>query len=96
MTDHELPGGSGPAGGLSAPSEGLTPQNQGWAIPVNTTPPKPGFSASRKEIIAALASYFLAWWYLWNTDLFLGPWDENTPLWFWTLLFVLGFVGLTS
>ena len=96
MTDHDLPGGSAPAGGISAPSEDITPQAQGWAIPVNTTPPVPGFSASWKEIAAAIASYFLAWWYLWNTDLFLGPWDEHTPLWFWTLLFVLGFVGLTE
>lgn len=96
MTDHELPGGSAPAGGSSAPSEGLVPEEHARAIPVNTTPPAPGFSASRKEILAAIASYFLAWWYLWNTDLFLGPWDENTLLWFWSLLFVLGFVGLTE
>ena len=96
MNDHNLPGGSAPAGGISAPSEGIAPQEQGWAIPVNTAPRAPGFSASRKEIAAAIASFFLAWWYLWDTALFLGPWDEHTPLWFWTLLFVLGFVGLTE
>ena len=96
MTDHELPGGSAPAGWSSAPSEGLVPEEQARAIPVNTTPPAPGFSASRKEILAAIASYFLAWWYLWDAGLLFGPLDGDTPPWGWTLLFVLGFVGLTE
>ena len=95
MTDHDLPGGSAPAGGISAPSEDITPQAQGWAIPVNTTPPVPGFSASWKEIAAAIASYFLAWWYLWDAGFLFESPDGVLP-WFWTLLFVLGFVGLTE
>ena len=95
MNETSLSGGSAPAGEISAPSERVTPQNQGWAIPT-PPPPPPAFTASWKEIAAAIATYFLAWWYLWNTALFLGPWDENTLLWVWTLLFVLGFVGLTE
>ena len=55
MTDHELPEGSGPAGRISAPSEG-TPQDQGWAVPVPVEPPKLGFFATWKEIAAALAT----------------------------------------
>ena len=95
MNEYELPGGSGPAGGFSAPSEDITPQAQGWAIPVDTAPPVPGFSASWKEIAAAIATYFLAWWYLWDAGFLFESPDGVLP-WFWTLLFVLGFVGLTE
>ena len=94
MTDHELPGGSAPAGGISAPSERISPQSQGWAIPT-PPPPPPAFTASWEEIAAALASYFLAWWYLWGSKLFFGGLGLDTSS-FWTLLFVLGFVGLTE
>ena len=99
MNEYDLPGGSAPAGGISAPSEG-TPQDQGWAVPVPVEPPKPGFSASRKEILAAIASYFLAWWYLWDamllSVLLFGTSDGDMPPWGWMLLFVLGFVGITE
>ena len=95
MTDHELPGGSAPAGGISAPAEGVAPQEQGWAIPVDTAPPVPGFSATWKEIAATIATYFLAWWYLWDAGFLFESPDGVLP-WFWTLLFVLGFVGLTE
>ena len=53
-----------------------------------------GFSASRREILAALASYVLAWWYLFQAYLLTGGPDPGDR--FWVLLFVLGFVGLTE
>ena len=43
MTDHELPGGSAPAGEIFTPSEGVAPETQGWAVPAPVPePPKPG------------------------------------------------------
>ena len=56
MDEQKLPGGSLPAGGISAP----------------ILPEKPPFSASWREIAVAAASYILAWIYLVESDLFLG------------------------
>ena len=58
-------------------------------------PVKKAFSASLREIAAALLMYVLAWWYLFRSDLFLfGVIEERKPL--WTLIVVLGFLALTE
>ena len=57
--------------------------------------PPPRFSASWQEVAAAIATYFLAWWYLYRSDLFLfSPVERAAKI--WTLVFVLGFVALTE
>ncbi len=90
MNEHELPGGQTPAGGISAPFWG-EPER----MPVPEPPSRKPFSASRRELIAALASYLLAWWYLWRSPLFLGGLsDHSSPI--WTLVFTLGFVALAE
>lgn len=56
--------------------------------------PKP-FSASWQEITAAVATYVLAWWYLWSSMLFFGGLGEKGSA-FWTLVFTLCFVALAE
>lgn len=63
--------------------------------PVPALPPRERFSASWQEILAAVATYVLAWWYLYRSALFIGSFAEN-PAKLWTLVFVLGFVALTE
>ena len=64
------------------PRETLYPDEA--PLPEAIEPPKPPFSASWREICAALAMYVLAWiWF-----------DMEQPV--WLLIFVAGFVGLTE
>ena len=97
MNENNQPGGRAPAGGIPAPSTGVPPQEQGWAVPpparmpVPELPPRKPFTASRRELLAALATYVLAWWYLYNAQL-LG-WKGDG---WWALVFTLGFVGLAE
>ena len=83
------PGDSG-AASESRPSPAPRPVNTAYTAPV-----RPSFSASWREILAAACMYLLAWWYLFQADLFLdGP--DTRPERIWALVFVLGFVGLTE
>ena len=80
MDEQKMPGGSLPAGGISAP----------------ILPEKPPFSASWREIVVAAASFVLAWIYLYHSNLFLSdPWEVRSQLW-WTFAFTLGFVALAE
>ena len=74
-------------------------ENKGTQVPAAVPeaakaelPQQPRFSASWQELTAALITYFLAWWYLWKSDLFWGADVDRV----WTVIFVLGFVGLTE
>ncbi len=73
----------------AGPETVAAPQRQGM------TPPKAPFSASWREILAALAVYVLAWWYLYRSNLLLGGSGE-APERLWALAFTLGFVGLAE
>lgn len=122
MNETPLPGGQAPAGGPSAPISAKTcprcgaplgPRDAfctrcGLITPLPSAP-RPPFSASLREILAALASYLLAWLYLYRSNLFLGGilsdlFFHSSPLWSdtpWSLrigslVFVLGFVLLTE
>jgi hypothetical protein len=74
--------------------------------PVTAPPPRKPFEASWREIVAAVATYVLAWWYLYRSELFLcGAFCEDGVSWLsvsplrvriWTLVFVLGFVALAE
>ena len=75
--------------------------------PVTAPPPRKPFEASWREIVAAVATYVLAWWYLYRSRLFLDglfavDWfpgsDDPLPLSLriWTLVFILGFVALAE
>ena len=112
MNEHELPGGGTPAGEISAPilcpfcGAGLTQADRfctvcGRALPGDggealLLPKKAPFSASWREILAALATYVLAWWYLFDAGLLFRPLDGDALSWGWVLAFVLGFVSLTE
>ena len=77
--------------------------------PLSPQPASKPFSASWREIAAAVLTYILAWWYLFRSGLFLdgvfadGYSDTLEPLsrWplslrIWTLVFILGFVALAE
>lgn len=80
----------------------------GLRTDLNPPVPRPAtmpFSASRRELLAALVTYLLAWLYLYRSGLFLdglfvdlwlplSQWPLSIRL--WSLTFVLGFVALTE
>ncbi len=100
MDDTRLPGGETPAGEIAAPVSAV--RSPRGAL---TPEPRPPFVPSRGELAAALASYVLAWLYLFRSNLFLGgAFVVNGPSWnsaplearIWSLVFVLGFLALTE
>ena len=92
-------------GALYCKACGKARPETGWHAPVppvgesvSSTLRGFGVAASPREIAAALAMYVLAWWYLWDSQLFILSIPElyagKRSL--WPLVFVLGFVGLTE
>ena len=66
---------------MPCPTEGAAPLPlQGWSYAASSPPrPRKPFSASWQEVVAAFATYVLAWWYLWEACCFSGVWEEELP-----------------